>query len=94
MEIFVNQESGAAFVRLRKLEPGEKSQRTRTFAKHGIAMEWNGHGELIGIVFAGNGKPVDIHTNAKDDDREPVSVASERRYVGPWPDQPGPRTDR
>lgn len=65
MDIFVNQQSGAAYVRLREPAPGETPQRTRQFAKHGLALEWNGHGELLGIVFAGNpdGEKVKIHVS-------------------------------
>lgn len=54
MEVILDKDTGRVYVKREPTEPGITPKHTHQFAKFGVTMVWDGHGELLGIEFDNN----------------------------------------
>ena len=53
MEVILDDDTGHVYVKREETPPGVEAQRTHQYRKFGVTMVWDGHGELLGVEFAG-----------------------------------------
>jgi hypothetical protein len=63
VEVIVDDDTGRVYVRRKPTPDGVKPKSTHQYRKFGLTMVWDGHGELLGVLFSGTGRDIiDIKT--------------------------------
>jgi hypothetical protein len=86
MEVILDKDSGSVYVCLREIDEGREPVYTNQFSKFGVGLVWDGHGNLLGIEFQGDGHDAEVKSVHSSEVKS--ETANERIMAGPVPLMP------